>query len=580
MNCLARSISFLMLMMLCAAICVGQAPASFFQLDGNAARSAGYSCTTPNPMMGHCDYWNMLNPNGNTATATQVPPTGSGMWSVRTFVNGRDSTNAFTGGGSKDYNVISRWAYSSTPTPNKDTINAAYAAAFNMSPELPDFNIIFGANRYSPNGDANIGIWFFQQTVGPNGTGGFTGAHTNGDVLILSAFTNGGGTSNIAVYAWNQPGLPGAIGGGCSSGVRNPRPGQCADTNLLLLANPAAVCGSSYYCAVTNTTTTLTNWEGNLVSPLFFSGGMDLTQAFQMVGTSVPCFSSFLVETRSSQSTSAVLKDFIAGGFPVCSLSLTKRCGTPSVGGNGTYIVYPVEGTVQNTGIGTLTNVRVYDAPGTSGGVAVTPSTLNAGQIGTWVDSSTTTASQLSDTAYATASASGTTIQSGNTAAATCTMPVSTTLTVSKACSTSLQVSGGVVRAQVQYGGSVCNTGPSRITNISLTDYPNSSNQSGTGAVVATGITLNPGTTDNPTCQRYGPLTYTPNLIDQTIMGSNGVPGDGPGRYFFSDLITITSATPSVGTLTTISSTDARTNGTYGMGVASCPVCNTNECVQ
>ncbi|PYX51450.1 MAG: hypothetical protein DMG79_03015, partial [Acidobacteria bacterium] len=80
----------------------------------------------------------------------------------------------------------------------------------------------------SPNGDANIGIWFFQNNVGPNGSGGFTGSHVDHDVFLISAFTGGGGTSTIEVLEWDHT---------CAAGVKNPASGQCADTNLRLLAN-------------------------------------------------------------------------------------------------------------------------------------------------------------------------------------------------------------------------------------------------------------------------------------------------------------------------------------------------------
>jgi hypothetical protein len=74
-------------------------------------------------------------------------------------------------------------------------------------------------------------------------------------------------------------------------------------------------------------------------------------------------------------------------------------------------------------------------------------------------------------------------------------------------------------------------------------------------------------------------FTYTPTLIDQIIVGSDGIAGDGPGRYFFSDLIDISHATPAVGTLKTETSTDPRVNGGYGHATASCPICNgSGEC--
>src|SRR5215471_7317222 len=89
------------------------APASEFQLDGTAALNAGYpACLYGAP----CDYWNLLNGNGlpggenNTGSA--------GHSAARTFINGSATTFSFTGGGSKDSNLLSQWSYSAGPTPN------------------------------------------------------------------------------------------------------------------------------------------------------------------------------------------------------------------------------------------------------------------------------------------------------------------------------------------------------------------------------------------------------------------------------------------------------------------------------
>jgi hypothetical protein len=552
---------------LCAAVAMAQAPSTIFQLNGDPAND-NLTCTYGTP----CDYWNLINLTGSSGTAR-------GHSDVNSFILGSSSTNAFTGGGSKDAQPISKWAYSSTNTPPKDGLNAGYAAGYNLS----DFDVIFGADRFEGSGDANIGIWFFQNTVATNGTGGFSGSHANG-----------GGISQIAVYTWDQPGLPNAITSndgqvGCTKASNNnPQVKDCASANLLVLVAQTTTntCTStSIACAIANTKTVSATWASyntpsdTITSPFFFEGGLDVTAAFAAVGGTAPCFSSFLEETRSSQSITAVLKDFLLGGFPVCSLSITKACGTATVNSDGTLITYPVTGTVTNTGIGTLTNVTVSDTVvgGATNTIAVTPSTLNPGQVGTWSDSSTSTATSQSDSAYATATASGTTIQSTNTASATCSLAVSTTLTVGKSCSTTLQTgtNGTPVSVLVSYGGSVCNTGPSQVTGISLKDYPDSiaNGTGGTGSTVDSGITLGPGTTGNPTCKTYGPHTYTPTAIDETIDG-----GADSGRYFFDDLITIPTATAAVGTLNVVQTGDPRTNGTFGFGTARCPICAFGEC--
>jgi hypothetical protein len=613
-----------------AAVAAAQvAPTSVFQLDGNPA----------NDHLG-VDYFNLLNGPGSataSVTVSQTPPTAAGNWSVRTYVPGVFDTFNFTTGGSKDPNLISQWAYTSTSTPNKDALNAVYAAAYVATGH---FVLIFGADRLSPNGDANIGLWFFQGPVGPNGSGGFTGAHTNGDLFVISAFTGGGGTSTITVYAWNQPGLPGAINGGCSTGVKNPTAGQCADTNLLLLAAPTTVCGSAIFCAITNANTVTASWAttangytvpqvaggGQLVSPLFFEGGMDVTAVLNSVGiTTIPCFSSFLMETRSSQSTTAVLKDFLTGSFPICGLNITKSCGTPAAVQAGTEINYPVNGVVTNTGIGALYNVSVFDTP-TSPAGATRPailvsnnvmgsanfgtSTLGPGETGTWADSTITTAASASDSAVAQGGATASvvpngnpsqpgTVTSANVATATCQSNFETPLKVTKNCGipagpnntppaipgVTLTSNGTSIGVLVSYSGTVCNNGVSTVTGVALTDKPNA----GPSGPITIGVlpactsfdaSGNCTETDGANCRAYS-SNYTPTNLDAVIAGLGG-PSTGPGRYSWSDLITISSATSDIGKLCKIgdpspcpqySSPPSGTSGTFGFATAACPIC-------
>ena len=593
MNSRTRSRFLIASLILCTAFAMAQAPSTIFQLNGDSAND-NLTCN-----YGPCDYWNLINLAGSSGS-------GRGHSLVNSFIPGSTSTLAFTGGHSKDALPISGWAYASTNTPPKDGLNAGYAAAYSLS----DFDIVFGADRFEGSGDANIGIWFFQNAVTLNGTGGFNGSHANGDVFIVSAFVNGGGTPQIAVYSWDQPGLPNTITSndgqaGCSKASNNnPQTKDCAAANLLTLvplgtdnctaANPA--------CAISNGGTVNATWASynspanTITSPFFFSGGIDITQVFASVGGTAPCFASFLEETRSSATVSAVLKDFLLGGFPVCSMSITKSCPAGTVNSSGTAFNYDPNGTVTNTGIGTLYDVQVFDtiAPNTTPGPAISVSNSTTGspnfgknilgpnESGTWADPYTSTSTSVADSAYALAAESPTgaqNLQSSNTAQATCAAQANTTVTVSKSCTTKLVISSNQVAVQVAYGGQICNTGPAQVTGIALTDYPDSSNQNGTGSQVVSGVTLGPATGAGPTCASYGPLTYNPSLIDQTIIGNDGIAGDGPGRYFFSDLITITSATPSVGTISKVTSTDPRVNGTYGFGTASCPICNgSGEC--
>jgi hypothetical protein len=318
---------------LAAAAAAQVAPATVFQLDGNAQLSpadATQPSTTGFPVYGSCTYdgvsglecdtWNLLNGAG-------VSPSGLGTGSSpgnsvsRVYMDGTTVTNVFTGD-SKDTEDTSSWEWAGHKLPDEDTLLAAYAAAYE---EYNDMVVIFGANRESPNGDANIGIWFFQQSVVPQADGSFgPGVHENGDVFVLSPLPANGPTS-MMVYAWaGSPGTTGGTDFACADAKPSPgttTPGQCADTNLEFVAGAtvSTVCGSSAFCAVTNPTTTHSTWKANLAPSLFFEGGIDITYAFSQAGLPVPeCLVTFLEETRASRTTSSELKDFSGGRFSTC----------------------------------------------------------------------------------------------------------------------------------------------------------------------------------------------------------------------------------------------------------------------
>ena len=47
-----------------------------------------------------------------------------------------------------------------------------------------------------------MGFWLFQEEVGLNDDGTFSGEHTVGDVLVLTDFTIGGKIGTVKVYEW------------------------------------------------------------------------------------------------------------------------------------------------------------------------------------------------------------------------------------------------------------------------------------------------------------------------------------------------------------------------------------------
>src|SRR4051812_30933767 len=121
-----------------------------------------------------------------------------------------DATTFATG--SKDGLDVSGWQCNTDNNVNsKIDIANGYAAVFNSPFNDPTAGadhefLVFGLEKDVDNGDNNIGLWLLKDTtVGCTSTGKaktFSGLHTVGDVLVVSAFTKGGGVSTISAYKW------------------------------------------------------------------------------------------------------------------------------------------------------------------------------------------------------------------------------------------------------------------------------------------------------------------------------------------------------------------------------------------
>ena len=260
----------------------------------------------------------------------------------------------FTGGGSKDEKDITQWQWVDGSVPDKDDLIEGFAALYVAPPgttrggvSVAGHKIVyFGANRLAVNGDAQIGFWFLQNPVGLGGTGqhaspfvdtsvGGAVSHKLGDVLILSNFVQGGGSSNIQVYVVNK-----LTKGNCPAGSVESKAGT-GDICLKLLANGTValngICNSQTTipadaaCAATNGVVVPAldpdfipkagAAAGNYPVVGFFEGGLDLTA----VGLGGECFPTTVVETRSSQSITAVLKDFTLTQFERCQAKIATE---------------------------------------------------------------------------------------------------------------------------------------------------------------------------------------------------------------------------------------------------------------
>ena len=263
------------------------------------------------------------------------------------------STNAtiFTGGGSKDPIDLNQWAWKDGAggLPDKDNLTNSFAARYSFAPSTacpsggaPTCEVLyFGSDRFDNSGDAHQAFWFFQNPVSttydPNGDGvpdpcpqkigggtGFcdprTGApasHREGDLLVISNFSNGGTVSTIVIYRWNP-----AING-------NLELLQTVENASCLAADP-----NDAFCGIVNLTNgtqtggwSFTDKSGNstYLQGEFFEAGVNLST----LGVGDECFASVLAESRSSTSTTATLKDFVLGQFANCTATITT---VPSVG--------------------------------------------------------------------------------------------------------------------------------------------------------------------------------------------------------------------------------------------------------
>jgi hypothetical protein len=247
-----------------------------------------------------------------------------------------DTTTFATG--SKDILAISGWQCNTDNNVNsKIDIMNAYAASYRAA--NGDRIIYFGRDKKKDNGNNNVGFWFLQGNANcdaANGTATWSGSHTDGDVLVVSEFTNGGGVSGITAYQW-AGGADGCIDSDGDAnrcdGLSFGQGGDCKVTSAL-----------DNICATTNSGPTeendaiTTKWltadatlgvGHTVVPPDFFEGGINITKIFSESGSTAPsCFNTFVGDTRSSQELTATLFDYARGQLGECSATIVT---TPSL---------------------------------------------------------------------------------------------------------------------------------------------------------------------------------------------------------------------------------------------------------
>lgn len=239
---------------------------------------------------------------------------GTGAFDATSFTFDPDYTkeaSLFTQG-SKDVLDIPEWAWRTVgqPPDKTDLLHVMSAKDGDM--------LYFAADRYANNGDTKVGFWFLQDDVSYKyDTSTFTGAHVDGDIMIESTFTNGGRIDTIRVYEW--------VGGALvEQGVAG---GDCKDADI----------SSFDVCATNNSGNFSPAWEysqkraNKLPAGTFIEGALDLTALY---GAEVPCFGSFLAETRSAGSSIySELKDLVLADFDTCgtlTVQKLRNAGSPN----------------------------------------------------------------------------------------------------------------------------------------------------------------------------------------------------------------------------------------------------------
>ena len=278
-----------------------------FELDGNIAHNA------PAPLP--YDWASLFDASGNRLV---TPDPLNGPLLASTFASDAATPDQTYFTSNKDIQPIAsgqqHWGCDPINNPlNKDDLLHAYAALVDIPVNAPDnagHQVLYlGSERGSHNGTSNAGFWLLKDpSVGCSGSADFSGQHTDGDILITSDYTNGGGTQDVNVYRWT---------------------GDDANGTLVLQSS-GGVCGTTApdnACAIANAATVASPWSPTShESNTFVEAGIDLTT---LLGAQGGCFTSFLAETRSSAQLTATLKDFAGGQFNTCPQPPITTTATP-----------------------------------------------------------------------------------------------------------------------------------------------------------------------------------------------------------------------------------------------------------
>ncbi|HEY9221392.1 MAG TPA: hypothetical protein VIO43_07430, partial [Lutibacter sp.] len=219
--------------------------------------------------------------------------TGNPINISRTFrvVDKYDPTpdNIFTGGGKFNQNPTTAWSWTTGKAGGKGDINNVLLHLGEASNN--DQWLIIASDRLVTTGASYIDFEFLQNSLTANVGGTFTAGgpnngRTNGDLLIAVEYSNGGSTAIVKFYKW-------------------------LNTDYVLQTPPATAFGQTNL----NTATTFIGgaFGNNSYSSYQFVEAAINISAFFTIND--PCggaaFGNILVKTKSSNSPSAALDDFV-----------------------------------------------------------------------------------------------------------------------------------------------------------------------------------------------------------------------------------------------------------------------------
>jgi hypothetical protein len=294
-----------------------------FQLDGDVdpATTTNVGGTAQN-----LDWSDFFNADGSSKALPSGFTASSFDRDFLTKANGSfdtSDTSIFTTGSKDTLPITPGWqCKSANNVLSKDDIMNAYSTAYTAADG--DEILYFAMEKNANEGNNNVGFWFLQDAADCSATGGttsFTGDHQDGDLLIVSAFTNGGTVSTIDVYRWTGGAngslgtTPIAHGADCGTTPAPPSDDACATVN----APNDGINGT-----ITTPWPTANKDDGvgnSLRTAEFFEGGVNLTN-HNLGGK---CFNTFLADTRSSQSLTATLFDFSRGQLGSCLATMSTQ---------------------------------------------------------------------------------------------------------------------------------------------------------------------------------------------------------------------------------------------------------------